>query len=50
MTNKTYTAKIKLPSGVQEVVVQATGYFMAKEMLEAQYGRGSIFWGPVAAN
>ncbi|WP_428489512.1 hypothetical protein [Rhodopila sp.] len=43
----TFTAKIKLKSGVQEVTLQADNYFKAKEMLEAQYGKGTIFSGPV---
>jgi hypothetical protein len=37
MTTKTFKAKIKLKSGIQEVTVQADSYFKAKEMLEAQY-------------
>lgn len=46
MATKTYSAKIRLKSGIQEVTVQADSYFKAKEMLEAQYGKGSIFSGP----
>jgi len=46
MATKTFKAKIKLKSGIQEVTVQADSYFKAKEMLEAQYGKGSIFMGP----
>ena len=45
MAAKTFTAKIQLKSGIQEVTVQADNYFIAKEMLEAQYGKGSIFSG-----
>ena len=46
MATKLWTAKIKLKSGVQDVSIQADTYFKAKEMLEAQYGKGSIFVGP----
>jgi hypothetical protein len=46
MAAKTWKAKIKLKSGVQEVTVQADNLLKAKDMLEAQYGKGSIIWGP----
>jgi hypothetical protein len=46
MATRTFKAKIRLKSGIQEVTVQADNYFKAKEMLEAQYGKGSIFVGP----
>jgi len=46
MATRTFKAKIRLKSGIQEVTVQADNYFKAKEMLEAQYGKGSIFIGP----
>jgi hypothetical protein len=45
MATRTYKAKIKLKSGIQEVTIQADSPFKAKEMLEAQYGKGSIFGG-----
>lgn len=50
MSNNTYRAKIKLKAGLQEVAVLAASYFAAKEMLEAQYGRGCILWGPIPVN
>ena len=46
MATRTYKAKIRLKSGIQEVTVQADNYFKAKEMLEAQYGKRSIYSGP----
>jgi hypothetical protein len=46
MVTKTWKAKIKIGSGIQEVTVQADSFFKAKEMLEAQYGKGSIWMGP----
>lgn len=46
MAVKTYKAKIKLKSGLQEITVQADNIFKAKEMIEAQYGKGIIFSGP----
>jgi hypothetical protein len=43
MTNKTYDARIRFSNGAsQHVFIQAAGYFFAKAMLEAQYGKGSI--------
>lgn len=45
---QTFTAKIRLPNGaLQDVTVQADTIFNAKAMLEAQYGKGSIFMGPM---
>jgi len=47
MATKTYKAKIRLPSGrTQEVTVEADNTYNAKEMLEEQYGQGSIFSPP----
>lgn len=47
MAIKTYKAKIRLPSGrTPEVTVQADSTHNAKEMLEEQYGKGSIFSPP----
>lgn len=44
---KTWKAKIRLgKGGIQEITVQADSYFNAKAMIEAQYGKGSIFFGP----
>jgi hypothetical protein len=44
MSTKTYEARVKLQNGsVQKVTVQADSPFNAKAMLEAQYGKGSIF-------
>jgi hypothetical protein len=39
----TYQATIRLPSGsVQKVTIQADTSWKAKEMLELQYGKGSV--------
>lgn len=46
MTVKIWAAKIRLKSGIQEITVQADNYFKAKEIIETQYGKGSIFSGP----
>ena len=46
MATSTYTATIKLKSGTQKVTIQANDVFKAKEMLEAQYGKGCLFNGP----
>ena len=47
MTTKTYEAKIRLSTGsVQTVTVQADSPQNARAMLEAQYGKGSIFSSP----
>ena len=44
---KTYKAKVRLPNGsVQEVRVEADSSLNARAMLEAQYGKGSIFSSP----
>jgi hypothetical protein len=44
----TFKATIRLKNGaVQEITVQADTYFNAKAMIEAQYGKGSIFIGPI---
>jgi hypothetical protein len=46
--SKSWKAKVRLSNGsIQEVTVQADSYFNAKAMLESQYGKGSIFSGPV---
>ena len=50
MATKTFKAKVKLASGVQEVTVQADDFAKAKEMLEAQYGKGSVVSPPVQVN
>ena len=49
MRGKVWKAQIKLRSGVQEVTVFADTSFKARDMLEAQYGKGCIFFGPVPA-
>jgi hypothetical protein len=50
MATKTWTAKIKLKNGaIQEVTVQADSFFNAKAILESQYGKGSIWSGPLEA-
>ena len=46
MAGKTFKAKIKLKSGHQDVTVVADNFLKAKDMLEAQYGKGSVL-GPV---
>lgn len=47
---KTYKAKVRLPNGsVQEVRVEADSSLNARSMLEAQYGKGSIFSSPTEA-
>jgi hypothetical protein len=44
----TFKATIKLKNGAyQEITVQADTYFNAKVMIEALYGNGSIFIGPI---
>ncbi len=44
---KRYKARVRLSNGSsQEVYVNADGYFNAKAMLEAQYGKGSVISGP----
>ncbi len=49
MATQTYKARIKIGNGggSQEVTVQADTTYNAKKMLEAQYGKGSIIFGPV---
>lgn len=44
---KRYRARVKLPVGTQEVVIEADGVSAAKMMLEAQFGPGAVLWGPV---
>ncbi|WP_168202866.1 MULTISPECIES: hypothetical protein [unclassified Tardiphaga] len=38
----TYTATVKLNSGMQKVTIQADSAQKAKEMLERQYGSGTV--------
>ena len=46
MSATTWKATIRLPNGnQQEVQVQADSQINAKQMIEAQYGRGSILFG-----
>jgi hypothetical protein len=48
-TMRTWSAKIRLSNGgFQDVYVQADNYFNAVAIIEAQYGRGSIVFGPSA--
>ena len=47
MSNHHYRARIKLPLGTTEIVIEADSVFNARQMLEAQYGQGSVIWGPV---
>ena len=44
---KRFRARIKLAIGTQEVMIEADSLFNAKQMLEGQYGTGSVIWGPV---
>jgi len=47
---KQWKARIKLPNGMQQVVyVQADNQLAAKQMIEAQYGQGSIIGVPTPA-
>ena len=46
MPTQTWVAKIRLRTGLQEVTVQANSFLIAKEMLEAQYGKGSVLSSP----
>ena len=50
MAAKTFRAKIKLKHGTQDITVQADDVFKAKEMIEAQYGKGCLFSGPTQAH
>jgi len=47
MPKKTFKARVKLGSGQQEVTVEADSPVKAREMLEAQYGKGSLTGTPV---
>jgi hypothetical protein len=49
MSGRLWKAKIRLRSGLQEVTVVAGDYFRARDLIEAQYGKGCIFSGPVPA-
>ena len=49
MLTKRYRARVKLPLGTQEVILEADSLFNARQMLEAQYGPGSVIFGPVEA-
>jgi hypothetical protein len=47
---KEWKARIKLPNGSQQVIyVQADNQSNAKQMIEAQYGKGSIIGVPTPA-
>jgi hypothetical protein len=47
MAAVTWYATIRLVNGNQQrVTVLADNYFNARMMIEAQYGRGSILFGP----
>jgi hypothetical protein len=42
-----YEFRIKLGAGhTQKIVIEADTAVNAKKMVEAQYGKGSIMWGP----
>jgi hypothetical protein len=43
MATETWKVKVRLESGaLQEVTVRADSYLNARQMIEAQYGKGSI--------
>ena len=45
----TYEATVRLPTGYPErVTVRASTDYDAREMLEAQYGHGSVLVGPLS--
>jgi hypothetical protein len=46
MAIKTWKITIKLKSGTQQTTIQADTALKAKEMVEAQYGKGCILSGP----
>jgi hypothetical protein len=41
---KRFHARVKLPIGMQEVFIEADNLTNARQMLEAQYGRGNVVW------
>jgi len=47
MSNKTFTATVKLPSGYlqDDVTVKAHDAIVAVELVEAQYGKGAVIGG-----
>lgn len=50
MATKTYKARIRLSSGGgQNITVDADSAYNAKQMIEAQYGKGCILSGPQLA-
>ena len=52
MALKTYEATVRFPSTgtSQKVTVQADNLNNAKAMIEAQYGKGNITFGPMSKN
>ena len=46
MATKAWTARIRMGHSTEEVTVQAAHYTSARNILEAQYGKGSIISGP----
>jgi hypothetical protein len=51
MAGVTWEATIRLQNGDQvRVQIQAPTQFDAKQMIELQYGRGSVIFGPVRTN
>ena len=51
MAAVTWYATIRLANGNQQrITVPADNYFNARMMIEAQYGRGSILFGPTRAD
>jgi hypothetical protein len=41
-----YEFRIRLGASTQKIVIEADTAMNAKSMVEAQYGKGSIVWGP----
>ena len=46
MAMKVWAARIRMGSSIEEVTIQARHPTAAKNILEAQYGKGSIYSGP----
>ncbi|EKY30839.1 hypothetical protein HMPREF0185_00009 [Brevundimonas diminuta 470-4] len=44
---KTFKAQVRINGHHTEVRVQAENLFFAKNLLEAQYGKGSVAIGPI---
>lgn len=42
MLNKRFRARVKLPIGTTEIVIEADSLFNARQMLQAQYGQDAV--------